>query len=427
MATCGLYPIIQFFNSSGAVNAGGSVYTYLTGTTTPKTAYTTQAGSVAHANPIQLDSNGRPSVSSTVTPIWLSTDAEYTLKVMDSLGALLYTLDNVSGILDPLADGFTHNNIKFATAKGILDTSGNEQLLFTKTTNAVNYINITNSATGNAVTLGSAGDDTNVDINITSKGSGAVKINGVPISGSAFRNYKTGHILTYNSTTALNITAGCCSNSTSAVLMNSTSTMTKSINSTWSAGTGNGGLASGVSYTTSTWYHVFCIMDTSGTVDFGFDTSLTASNLLSGSSYTYYRRIGSIKTDGSSLITKFFQHGDVFRWDVIKQDAGSTNPGTSAVTFTLSVPSGVQIEGHVEFSISQASSAATVYGLVTSPEQTDTTPSSSGYDILSNILGSMAMRCTPVTNTSSQIRYRISASSANIAIAVNTVGWRDFF
>jgi len=67
-------------------------------------------------------------------------------------------------------------NIKFsASGKGILDNNGNEQLLFTTTASAVNYINITNAATGGAVEIAAAGDDTDIDLKLSPKGSGYVQ------------------------------------------------------------------------------------------------------------------------------------------------------------------------------------------------------------------------------------------------------------
>lgn len=50
---------IQFFNDSNAPLAGGKLYTYTAGTTTPKATYTTQAGNIENTNPVILDSQGR--------------------------------------------------------------------------------------------------------------------------------------------------------------------------------------------------------------------------------------------------------------------------------------------------------------------------------------------------------------------------------
>lgn len=55
-----LYLPAQFFDGNGDPLAGGKVYTFdAAATTTPKATYTTNALSVAHANPIVLDGEGR--------------------------------------------------------------------------------------------------------------------------------------------------------------------------------------------------------------------------------------------------------------------------------------------------------------------------------------------------------------------------------
>jgi len=56
----------------------------------------------------------------------------------------------------------------------ILDTSGNELALLTATGSAVNEFTIANAATGAGPTLSSTGGDSNIDINVTPKGTGDV-------------------------------------------------------------------------------------------------------------------------------------------------------------------------------------------------------------------------------------------------------------
>jgi len=68
-------------------------------------------------------------------------------------------------------------DILFDDAKGIRDDSDNEQLIFQQNTTAVNYFEMTNAATGNNPALSVAGDDTNVGMEITTKGTGLVKFN----------------------------------------------------------------------------------------------------------------------------------------------------------------------------------------------------------------------------------------------------------
>jgi hypothetical protein len=84
----------QLFNDNGDPLAGGTINTYLAGTTTNTPTYTTSAGNIAHTNPIVLDGAGRvPSGE-----IWLTSGISYKFVVKDSAGVLIGTFDNVQGI-----------------------------------------------------------------------------------------------------------------------------------------------------------------------------------------------------------------------------------------------------------------------------------------------------------------------------------------
>jgi hypothetical protein len=69
-------------------------------------------------------------------------------------------------------------NIAFDNATGIDDDSGNQQIIFTKTASAVNEVTIANAATGANPNFTASGDDTNIGINLTPKGTGAITFNG---------------------------------------------------------------------------------------------------------------------------------------------------------------------------------------------------------------------------------------------------------
>ena len=56
----------------------------------------------------------------------------------------------------------------------ILDTNGNEEIIFTATTSAVNELTIANAATGTSPTISATGSDTNIGINLTPKGTGGI-------------------------------------------------------------------------------------------------------------------------------------------------------------------------------------------------------------------------------------------------------------
>ena len=85
----------QFFTNTGAVLTGGKLYTYLAGTTTPATAYTSSNGATAWTNPIVLDAAGRvPSGGE----IWITDGITYKFVLKDSTDVLIATYDNISGI-----------------------------------------------------------------------------------------------------------------------------------------------------------------------------------------------------------------------------------------------------------------------------------------------------------------------------------------
>ena len=67
-------------------------------------------------------------------------------------------------------------NILVDDAHFIGDESGNEQIIFQTTGSAVNQIDVTNAATGNAPSVTATGDDTNVDLSIAGKGLGRVSL-----------------------------------------------------------------------------------------------------------------------------------------------------------------------------------------------------------------------------------------------------------
>jgi hypothetical protein len=70
------------------------------------------------------------------------------------------------------------HNILIDDAHFIADENGNEQIIFQTTSSAVNQLDVTNAATGSGPTISSTGGDTNINLNLTPKGSGVVLIDG---------------------------------------------------------------------------------------------------------------------------------------------------------------------------------------------------------------------------------------------------------
>ena len=65
---------------------------------------------------------------------------------------------------------------KIADGGFIADANGNEAIVLQTASSAVNAVEITNAATGGSVVVGAMGDDSNIDIDITPKGTGEVNI-----------------------------------------------------------------------------------------------------------------------------------------------------------------------------------------------------------------------------------------------------------
>ena len=85
----------QFLTDSGNPLAGGNLYTYAAGTTTPATTYSTRACTpgTENANPIKLDAYGRPPQE-----VWFNVTTNYKLKLETSTGGQVWIKDNIPGI-----------------------------------------------------------------------------------------------------------------------------------------------------------------------------------------------------------------------------------------------------------------------------------------------------------------------------------------
>jgi hypothetical protein len=235
-----------------------------------------------------------------------------------------------------------------------------------------------------------------------------------------------------DATNDIDFAVGAARDSTNAVNLIAATAMTKQLDAAWAAGTAAGGRMSAAAIANTTYFCYAIRKDTDGTVDFGFDTSASAPTMPAG--YTYFRRIGSVLRESAALVT-FVQDGDwVQRAPVLSINAA--NPGTSAVTATLGVPVGVRVQAHMNAGVLQTTGVneATVL-LLSDLSVADAAASASaaplgqmaafatnGVDVFSdNGFGQVRIW----TNTSGQIRYRLSASSAQETVKIVVTGWLD--
>jgi microcystin-dependent protein len=84
----------QFFTTTGLPLAGGKIYTYQAGSSTPIATYTDNTGSVANANPIVLGTDGRPA-----NEVWLTYGFNYKFILKTADDSTIQTYDNLYGII----------------------------------------------------------------------------------------------------------------------------------------------------------------------------------------------------------------------------------------------------------------------------------------------------------------------------------------
>jgi len=249
---------------------------------------------------------------------------------------------------------------------------------------------------------------------------------------SAPRGYLSGLTLsTAGSSSSFGIAPGVATSDDAATSMNLVGAYGKTTGS-WSVGSGNGALDTGAIATTPAWYHVFLIERTdTGVVDVLISVSPASPTM--PTNYNKKRRIGSMKVNSSAQWIKFIQDGDQFTWDVPMNDVTTTNPGTTAVLRTLSIPPGIRVlvQGSFFFSATNASVDYPGGVLITDPSATDTAPG--GASNLYSFYGFststssqvLAMPFSAASNTSQQVRTRFEHSTANLVVVIDTFGWVD--
>ena len=92
-------------------------------------------------------------------------------------------VDDTSPQLGGNLDTNSHN-ILIDDAHFIGDENGNEQIIFQTTSSAVNQIDVTNSATGNAPSIQATGGDSNINLKVGPKGTGLIEVLGATNPGS---------------------------------------------------------------------------------------------------------------------------------------------------------------------------------------------------------------------------------------------------
>lgn len=233
-----------------------------------------------------------------------------------------------------------------------------------------------------------------------------------------------------DATNDIDFSAGACFSSDATSWPMVGSALTKQLDAAWAVGNNAGGRMSAAAIANTTYSCYEIRRPDTGVVDYGFDVSPTAPTL--PANYTQYRRIGFI-VRASGAIIAFKQDGDDFAWQTNKPDLAAVNPGTTAVTRTLTVPIGARVKAKLWVSaIATANtdqpSTINISDLsVTDQAAFRTTAGSavgsSGSVVTGNQQGGGVVEV--YTNTSGQIRSRLEQSGAGTTLYINTMGWKD--
>jgi len=204
----------------------------------------------------------------------------------------------------------------------------------------------------------------------------------------------------------------------------------KKLNVAWSAGS-TGGLLDTGSILASNTYHIFAISKTDGTQDYVASLNPKKPTLPTG--YTYYRRIRSVRTDGSSNIYKETQNGNKIIFETSIRDLNITTESSSAKANaeTFSVPSGISVVPLWAISCTTNTSGGETW-LYSDFDMTDAQPTNGGAAPgatiridYTNYTSAMQMSGLLATTTSRQCRVRPQSGGRTQGRMTYTYGYID--
>jgi hypothetical protein len=332
-----------------------------------------------------------------------------------------------SGTLGPARGGF---GADISAANGVPLFAGGTAT-FTATTGTGNFARAADPVfTGNPTAPTQAPGDNDTSLATTAFVQAALSASAAPPRG-----YIAGLTLsTAGASNVINFAVGAATDSTNANMMVLITAQGRN-HGPWASPGSGGMLDTGALGTINTWYHFYLIKrpDT-GVVDVCMSLSATAPTLGVNipAAYTLFRRIGAGRFNASSQWVKFIQDGNVFRWDTVVSDVIAAAPGNTAVTRTLTVPTGIRVQADVAVGGQGASSdpgpgAIWLSDLALSDQVASQSGAVDFFVYVQTTGGTMGFmgRTSVMTNTAAQIRSRVQLSSANVTLNINTHGWTD--
>jgi hypothetical protein len=171
--------------SNGALSNGKDAVIKLTGTITGNVNVVIP-DSVEKTYIIENATSGSFAVtvktSSGTGVTWSATDKGKKMVYSDGTNVVDTAFTEVSSDYSPQLSGILDtngNDIIIDNGGAIEDDSNNEYVKFVKTATAVNEVSVTNAAASGAPEISATGDDTDIDLKITPKGSGKLNLDGI--------------------------------------------------------------------------------------------------------------------------------------------------------------------------------------------------------------------------------------------------------
>lgn len=399
-------------------------------------------------NPVPLDGYGRSTV-----PIFLQ--GSYNTVIRDSEGNQIDTSDNVSGFGGSGVSSIVVNNV---TELAALDTDVYQAAYLLGTTTDSDggqswwYYDSGSVAADNGTTIIEPDVGSGrwlilqvatlglKDLGVTSGKLAADSVIASKIASTAINfglEWKTGLLISNNSGDATNdidIAVGSIMDTNLAYRMNLTSAFTKRIDATFSAGTGNGGCASGNHpVANDTWLGIFLVSKSTNTSDSDIVFATTKALALASTGvtgvYDICRLIGYVRRGTAANLLILANGKDCKILDVMIEN--TTTASTAGVAVTVTVPP-YQV-GIIKYNIlvSDNDTSATGSGILTQVAQTNTAPTSALSDAYavaadsgagaSTLQGTDGVIKEVLVDSSSQIRHRETTDISGIHLG--TIGF----
>lgn len=220
----------------------------------------------------------------------------------------------------------------------------------------------------------------------------------------------------------IELATGQCRSADNIMNLRVTSPRHRTVSALWVTSPTGGGIA--VSWAKFVPYHVFVFKTAASTIDLGFDTVLTASNLMARASATHYRRVGTLNTATvPGTMRTMVQRGDQFIF---------ISPGFNNTTFVGLAPTGSQ--SAVAFKLPATPTGLRLQANIRAWATGDARYAFSDFDAVQSfpdagpVWNVSGVNGTPQegfywTGPSSDLRY--SAFGAGVPVKIVVMGWKD--